>query len=330
MALPAETMPTDVGAHGWVLVGSFFGGGALYWMPTKGTVAIGGTSGVHVSRDGKTIVGNARDGLGRENAAIWVGGTTWRLLGSFSPQAQACDGSYSSVFGASDDAKIVVGLAWNGCGVARAFRWEEATGVVSLGSLGGGSTRANGVSGDGHVAAGWEQDADGFHMGAKWTDGTEQLIKGSTGTRVGEAFSATHNGSMIIGKNCTPDQLTIDPTAWTWTADKGVQCFPVARPSWLPPRAYQAVMEVTSDDGSVIGGAYSAGLDSEALIWLDGQVYFLKDYLRNNGLPDAFKGWINTGFITGVTSDGRTLVGFGAGPTTFQGYIVVLPDRGKR
>jgi hypothetical protein len=34
--------------------------------------------------------------------------------------------------------------------------------------------------------------------------------------------------------------------------------------------------------------------------------------------------------VTAVSSDGRTLVGFAAGPRTFQGYMVVLPERGDR
>jgi hypothetical protein len=74
-----------------------------------------------------------------------------------------------------------------------------------------------------------------------------------------------------------------------------------------------------------MGGSYSFGLDSESLLWLDGQVYFLRDYLRQNGLPDAFDGWVNTGFVTDVSPDGRTLVGYGAGPRTFQGFMVLLP-----
>jgi hypothetical protein len=86
-------------------------------------------------------------------------------------------------------------------------------------------------------------------------------------------------------------------------------------------------MSSVSDDGRVLGGAYSFGLDSESLIWLDGQVHFLRDYLRANGVTDAFEGWVNTGFVTAVSSDGRTLVGYGAGPRAFQGFMVVLPER---
>jgi hypothetical protein len=85
-------------------------------------------------------------------------------------------------------------------------------------------------------------------------------------------------------------------------------------------------MQDTSEDGRVIGGAFSFGLESQSLVWIDGQVFFLKDYLRANGVPDAFEGWVNTGFVNGVSADGRILVGSGAGPRTFQGYMVVLPE----
>jgi uncharacterized membrane protein len=167
-------------------------------------------------------------------------------------------------------------------------------------------------------------------MGVKWVDSEEQLIAGPTGAFVGEAFAVNRDGSIITGTNCTPGVATPSPTGWVWSTSNGTQCAAVARPSWLRPLPYSVLLQATSDDGLVIGGAYSFGLDSEALIVLDGQVYFLRDYLRSHGLPDAFRGWVNTGFITAVTPDGRTLVGYGAGPTGFQGYMVVLPDRGKR
>jgi probable HAF family extracellular repeat protein len=87
-----------------------------------------------VSRDGRTIVGDAFDANGKETAAIWLGGGEWRLLGSFHPNALPCDFLLSASFGASDDGRIIVGLGWDGCRFARAFRWEESTGMVDLGS----------------------------------------------------------------------------------------------------------------------------------------------------------------------------------------------------
>jgi probable HAF family extracellular repeat protein len=331
ITLPPEVLGYSEGANGLVVAGTFFSGGAFCWMPTSGVTAIGGTQGVAVSRDGKVIVGNALDSGGLEHAAIWTGGKSWRLLGSVRTGAQSCDRALSAAFGANEDGRVIVGLAWDGCKYARAFRWEESTGVADLGSLGGGqqSTRANGVSGDGRVVVGWEQATTGFRQGAKWVDGKEELIRGSSGL-VGEAFATNRDGSLIVGTNCDPMAYTGPPTAWTWTQAAGVRCYPVQRPSWVVPLAYQALMQTTSNDGRVIGGALSFGLESQALVWFDGEPVFLRDYLRSNGIPDAFDGWVNTGFVTDVSNDGRTLVGYGAGPKTFQGYIVILPEPGAK
>jgi probable HAF family extracellular repeat protein len=322
--LPREALPSGVGGNAFAVTGTFANGGAFYWMPTSGTQSIGGRSAAAISRDGRTIVGRQLDARRLENAAIWDAGRGWRLLGSFTPDALPCDELLSGAFGASDDARVVVGLGWNGCRVAHAFRWEESTGIVDLGSTNANSSRANNVSGDGRVVVGWQEAATGFRQGAKWVRLQQEIIQGPQGV-VGEAFAANHDGSLIVGGHCEPANTTVR-SAWTWTAATGVRCFPVTRPPTLPNLPYNVVMLSTSDNGRVIAGAFTFGLDSEALLWLNGQGTFLKDYLRDNGYPDAFRGWVNTGFLTSVSPDGRTLVGFGAGPTAFQGYMVILPE----
>ena len=327
--LPPGTLPLSVGANGFVVVGSFFSGGGLYWMPTVSSQSIGGTQAIAVSLDGKTIAGSALDDGGFENAAIWQGGREWRLLGSIAPDAQPCDRLLSGTFGANDDGRVVVGLAWNGCRIAHAFRWEESTGMVDLGSsVPDRSSRANGVSGDGRVVIGWQENPTGFRQGAKWVGAAQEIIQGPSGF-VGEAFAANRDGSLIVGTNCDPLNSVGPPAAWTWTQAEGVRCFPVDRPLGLPAPFYNALMLATSDDGRVIGGAYSFGLESESLVWLDGQVSFLKDYLRRSGVLNAFEGWVNTGFVNDVSPDGRILVGYGAGRRAFQGYMVVLPALGS-
>jgi len=323
--LPPEVLPRGEGANGFVTVGGLYSGGAFHWMPTSGVTGIGGRQAVAVGANGRVIVGNALDPRGFEQAAIWQGGSSWRLLGSVGAQ-RPCDLLVSATFGASADASVVVGLAWDGCSYARAFRWEEKTGMVDLGSLTGRSTRANGVSGDGRVVIGWDTAATGFRQGAKWVDGREEILAGPAGF-VGEAFGANRDGSIIVGTNCNPNDVT--PTGWTWTASGGFTCSTVRLPAWARPVPfYQVLMEAVSDDGRVIGGSLSFGLDAESVVWFDGQPSLLRDYLRDHGVPDAFEGWVNTGFVTDVSADGRTLVGYGAGPTTFQGFVVILPELG--
>jgi probable HAF family extracellular repeat protein len=331
MELPPNVLPYAVGANGWLSVGlQYQDTNALYWTPATGAVEIGGIVAIASSRDGRTVAGNAFDAQLRQNAAIWTGGTAWRRLGSFTPNAKPCDTSYSSSYGINGDGTVIVGLGWDGCTYAHAFRWTEQTGVVDLGTLNGRSTRANGVSADGRVVVGWGTDVTGVRLGAKWVDGKQQMITNASNRAVGEAFAANADGSILAGTNCDFfAQPAVVPTGWTWTADKGVQCLPVTRPSWVPPAPYNVLVQAMSDDGRVMVGSYTFGLDAQSLLWLDGQVYFLRDYLRANGYPSAFSDWINTGFLTGVTPDGRTLVGYGAGPKTFQGYMVVLPDRGQ-
>jgi len=94
------------------------------------------------------------------------------------------------------------------------------------------------------------------------------------------------------------------------------------------PLVYTGAAYTVSDDGRVIAGAQSFGLESEAVIWIDRVPSYLKDYLRAHGVPSAFEGWVNTGGVFGMSRDGRVLVGSGAGPTDFTGYVVILPPLG--
>src|SRR5262249_51337964 len=141
---------------------------------------------------------------------------------------------------------------------------EESTGMVDLGSSTANSTRANNVSGDGKVIVGWQEDATGFRQAAKWINLRQEIIRGPNGL-MGEAFGANHDGSIIVGQQCNPfDPIT--SSAWMWTPDRGVQCFPVRRPLTLPNLPYIAGMRSTSTDGRVIGGSFSFGLESESLL----------------------------------------------------------------
>jgi probable HAF family extracellular repeat protein len=323
--LPDGATPAAIGGRGSIVVGTLRSGGGFYWMPTSGVVYIGGTSATAVSRDGRTIVGNALDAAGNEQAAVWQRAAEWRLIGTF-PGAQACDRLLTASYGANGDGKVIVGLGWNGCSFARAFRWSEATSVVDLGSsVAGRSSRANAVSADGRVVVGWQEHATGPRQGARWVDGDQELYVGPHGP-VGEARAVNVDGSVVVGQTCSFADPT-DQSAWVWTPT-GVRCYPAPRVRPLQPFISMAL--ATSDDGRVIGGAQSFGLESEAILWLDGEPIYLVDYLRSNGIANAFEGWVNTGFVTAVSPDGKVIAGYGAGPRDFKGYVVILGGRGRQ
>jgi probable HAF family extracellular repeat protein len=322
----SASLPNAVSASGAVAVGGLDGGGAFYWMPTTGVIFAGGVFADGVSRDGHTIVGLARDARGIRQAAIWTRGTEWRLLGSFAGSAGPCDTSLSQATDVSGDGQTVVGLAWTGC-VAHAFRWQESGGMVDLGStVQERSSRGLGVSGDGMVVVGDQTRADGFNQGARWAGGRQDLITGPEGP-AGSALAANHDGSIVVGRVCVPTSGRVgDQSAWIWKSQGGTTCLPAPRRLVSPGPAIIVEAAATSDDGQVIGGSQNVGgsADSNAVIWIGGQPAYLKEFLQANGLPNAFRTWINTGTITGISPDGRVLVGWGAALGGFRGYMVIL------
>ena len=321
------SLPTGVSASGAVVSGAFDNGGGFYWMPTTGVIFAGGLQAAGVSRDGHTIVGSARDANRILQAGIWAGGTEWRLLGSFPGNAGPCDSSLSQATGVNRDGQTVVGFAWSGCTSARAFRWQESGGMVDLGStVQGRSSRALGVSADGMIVVGDQTTAEGFNQGARWAGGRQELMTGPEGP-AGSAMAANHDGSIVVGRVCVPASGRVgDQSAWIWKAQGGLTCLSAPRRLVSPGPAIIVEAAATSDDGQMIGGSQNVGgsADSNAVLWIGGQPTYLKEFLQANGLPNAFRTWINTGTITGISPDGRVLVGWGAAAGGFRGYMVIL------
>lgn len=332
LALRDGALPGGISGSGSIVAGSLASTGGFYWMPTTGVVSIGGVGASTVSRDGTTIVGTALGPGAIINAAIWQRAAEWKLLGSLRPDALPCDRSLSSASDTSRDGRVVVGLARDGCTVARAFRWEETTGMIDLGSsVAGQASLAAGVSGNGQVVVGYQEDATGFRRGARWADGKQELLPGPEGF-VGTANAANVDGTIVVGRGCAPSAFRLGDanaqSAWMWTRLNGTRCLPAPRFRVSPGPPVNTDANATSDDGRVIGGEQGIGSDdTDAIIWIDQEPFYLKDYLQAHGVPNAFATWINTGAITDVSPDGRILVGKGAALGGFRGYIVILGDR---
>jgi probable HAF family extracellular repeat protein len=320
----SEALPTGLSASGAVVSGGFNGNGGFYWMPTTGVIFAGGVQASGVSRDGHTIVGSARDSRLILQAAIWTRGTEWRLLGSFAGSAGPCDLSLSQATGVTGDGQTVVGFAYSGCSSAHAFRWTES-GMVDLGSsVQGRPSRALGISADGTVVVGDQSTAEGFTQGARWAGGRQELMTGPEGP-AGSGMAANRDGSIVVGRVCVPSSGRVgDQSAWIWKTQGGLTCLPAPRRLVSPGPPINVEAAATSDDGQVIGGSQGIGVDSNAILWIGGQPTYLKEFLQANGLPDAFRTWINTGTISGISPDGRVLVGWGAAAGGFRGYMVIL------
>lgn len=330
---------------GGTVVGALATGGAFYWMPTTGTVFIGGLDARGVSRDGRTIVGVARDANRIQQAGIWVRGTEWKLLGGF-PNTVPCIDSLSAAMAANPDGSVVVGYAnfgtdQNACGTqSHAFRWDASTGKMTEleSAVPSRFSQAWDISADGKVIVGRQESSIGLIYGVRWTaDGRQQAIPppaGSGAAGVGTAEATNRDGTIAVGSSCRPDSRdpAINQTAWVWTPRDGTQCLPAPRPFVSEGVSNDAPVVVraraTSDDGHIIVGEQGIGAtDTEAVIWIDRKPHYLKEYLQANGIPDAFNRWIRTGTLSGVTPDGRVLVGNGAPIGGYNGYVVILGDK---
>lgn len=337
--------PTSVGMNGFIVAGDFTEGGAFQWMPTSGVALVGGGS-AYISRDGKAMVGSMLDSNRKQQPAKWEGGRSWRLLGPLVPGGVPCDSSYGFAMGTSGDGRVVVGGGYFGtdpadpCELYAAFRWEESTGYVLMPTQGGDYTRAHNVSADGRVVVGIEAGSSSLTSwrGVKWVDGRQEFIQGPLGNTV-SAWAVNHDGTVIAGSGCTVDLPNQPPTAWSWTASGGVKCHTAEPPiwvRWVRGHNYNTYIYATSDDGRVLGGDIQfdiAAGDEESVIWFDGAAVHLRDYLRDHGYPDAFEGHFNTGRITGVSPDGRVIVGHNGGPfgaINRYGFIVILPELDKK
>lgn len=118
-------------------------------------------------------------------------------LGSF---GFSCDIERSGAWGMSANGQYVVGLAWEvGC-AARGFLWNSATDqITNLGTLYFYKpTRANDVSDDGRVIAGWNDDYTGYRQGAVWR-------RNASGVYVQTNIVAPGSIKMSEGSVCSGD-----------------------------------------------------------------------------------------------------------------------------
>lgn len=330
------------------------------WTEAGGFVPIGGPAEGYqptaLSNDGSTVVGDVVrvDGpLGlRVEAAIWRGGDVWQPLGGLAG-ASPCGDSLSSAYDVSNGGTTVVGLAWIGdaCSDAHAFSWNEATGMVDLGSIvEGRASRANVISPDSTRIAGWSDSEFGARLAAKWDDGAaaEWLTQDTASTQAGEAIGISGNGKFLVGADFSsspspgfPNGRNFEP--WLWSEQSGLIGLGIAKGLRGDVIDGQHVAIDVSNAGDVVVGQttlFNLG-EQWAFIWLKTEgTRLLQDYVRAHTDPataallcPAKRGpfqpdctrW-DLWNVAAVSDDGKVLVGTGRNPDgLFEAYKITLP-----
>lgn len=308
-----------VSANGEYAVGTTFSGEGFRWTTSTATgeVLPGLDTALGVNNAGTV------SGAVPENGGVNNGG---RDLGAFQPvgadpvQLTAPLQTNSNGYDVADDG-TVVGLSFgdNFVGPAVAFAWTEAEGMTALPvNRPDTYSRANVISADGHVIAGWNDQEDGFRTAVVWKDRVPTDVVDRDGLAVGEADGISIDGTFVVGSSYT--DINGDSGSWRWNSSSNTMIM-------IPLMTF--AFGVTANGNTIVGNTgFFDDPPRAAVIWRkDVGSMMLADYLaeQNIAVPD---GWDLSGGLTGISADGRTIVGWGTGPLGAQSYVIRIdpPD----
>ncbi|MEO6688176.1 MAG: hypothetical protein ABIS07_00115 [Dokdonella sp.] len=197
----------------------------------------------------------------------------------------------SDAYGMSDDG-TVVGLSTTSGGMlgrGGAYAWTAAAGMKMLPvNRPIRSSRANGISKDGHIIYGWNDDTSGYRSGTIWVDGAPHDI-GYTASMpyAGEADGISANEQFVVGSSAY--DANNNNGGWRWNrADNSV--------IFIPDMVF--AFAVSNDGKTIIGNAgYASGplrpagsIDVESSDAGANNAEFSKAALSNAGpgIPDDY------------------------------------------
>lgn len=259
-------------------------------------------------------------------AVPWTDGTLQRDLGALQPVGQdaveltATLQTNSNAYDVADDG-TAVGLSFgdNFVGPAVAFVWTEAEGMTALPvNRPDTYSRANVISADGHVIAGWNDQEDGFRTAVVWKDRVPTDVVDRDGLAVGEADGISVDGTFVVGSSYT--DILGNSGSWRWNSSSNTMIM-------IPLMTF--AFGVSANGNTVVGNTgFFDDPPRAAVIWRkDVGSMMLADYLAEQqiAVPD---GWDLSGGLTGISADGRTLVGWGSiqgDPNTWSYVITIDP-----
>jgi hypothetical protein len=333
-------LTSGISDNGQRIVGMYGNFAAPYWVWDKqnGASYLGGEGFLGaISGNGRVVGGSLSVAIDspwgpttQERPALWTRETGWK---SIAPKNEGCGLYQSTIFDLSADGSTAVGNLWTGCNTedVYAWVWNAKSGHRMLPKarenkqckvpdsdesfICEGDSRANAVSGDGRVVAGYESFPElGARVGAVWTGNEVMLLRDPGGINpfdgwVGEVMGMNSAGTVAVGGQLGPDAAE----AYKWTATEGVVGLGrlPGRVCYLDDALQEVCVNVdretvansVSDDGRVIGGSSfgEAAIYTPAMGWM-----LLSEFLDRNGVLEASRWFMLGAFISG---DGKALAG---------------------
>ncbi|WP_027377711.1 T9SS type A sorting domain-containing protein [Kaistella palustris] len=315
---------TDISNNG-IAVGNVYGSSFFMWSEADSglIIAESGENGVsgnsNITADGTVIslsLPNPANADKEEAALYTVATQEFNFLGYLGVSSGS---DTSSAWGMSSNGKNIVGFAWNTPSKGEAVFWKDGAPIVGLGStVATRSSRADAVSADGSVVAGWQDASNGVRQGAIWRNGVQELLKDNDGNILGAASAISADGKTVIGiKNTTGE-------GYIWNETEGTVFLSSDNPDYITS------MSVISDDGKTALGLSFDPTQSILLgrgfIWTkEGGKVDLNDYIAGLGFDDLD---IVFSVPTAISADGKYIGGLGANFTEgdAKGFFIKLPD----
>lgn len=304
---------TKISANGAYAVGSSFSPAGFRWTAATGVEELLPELDVALGiNDAGTIAGAVPENGGSANggrdlgAYLKVDATPGQLTDTLQTNSNGYD--------IADDG-TVVGLSFDDgfVGPAVAFVWTEADGMSALPvNRPANYSRANTISADGHVIAGWNDQDDGYRSAVIWQDRVPLDVVDADGLAVGEAGGVNADGSVVVGSSYT--DIDGNTGAWRWSAATGEVML-------IPGMTF--AFGVSADGKTIVGNTgFFDNPPRAAMIWRkDVGTMLLADYLAEQNI-EVPAGWDLSGGLGAISGDARVLGGWGFGPNGTQSYII--------
>ncbi len=302
-----------------IVVGDNDASGQYYmWSASNGLSLIGGAvagNGIGgqptISNDGLYVGGtnfSAANGW-YEMARYDVNAGAWTGIGALPGIGTQIDASVGSGWGISGNGQNIAGLAWTtqGTADAHAVSYNFNSGWTDHGTNAvGNSSRANALSYDGSVVAGW-QDGSG-RQGSVWNNGVQQLIFTDTGGIAQEAFAVSDNGQYVTGLGLGSFFAAGNAYRYNVSTDTYEALDNLA----VGGESRMAGAAINGDGTLIAGGTWGLGPATfgTAFVWEEGVgTLSMTDYLDSQGVD--YEEDFHFSFVSGMSSDGQWMTGWG-------------------
>lgn len=284
------------------------------WTKTGGLKQInaittgGGNSGKpSITADGKLIAFTATNPttLKNEMSIYDVATETITNLGGLQNSSQS---NQSSAYEISKEGKTVVGLGFLNAAWAHAIRWTEEKGIIDLGAIiNSQNSRANSVSSNGEVIAGWQEDEYNHWQGTIWKNNQIIALSRPDGEPISEINAISGNGKWAVG-----DEFL---SPWRWSEETG-QLFLFTNTD--PTTTWKTT--AISEDGKIIVGYQQirnlAPIHGRGFIWTE-QLGVMDLAAFANSIGIATDG-LHLSFPLNISLNGEHIVGLATTDTGVQ------------